>query len=163
MSELSDQMRDHFEPRGELHQVRQALAKTMNAEEWVNYREVANAFEGTRRTINRDHELSYASRVDAVQRRLIDEAASVKRDFVPRFLGSASFDKTAINTRAQNEVRSAHSKEIAGIDKQECRILRGMMEGAQARANLQDRSMKDFQCAVDRRNGQDRRSQSWKR
>ena len=161
MSKLSDQVRDHFKPRGELHQIRHALVKTMNPEEWVIYREVSKNFEDTRRTENRDYELNYASRVDAAQRRLIDEAASVKRNLVPRFLGSASFDRTEINQRAQNEVRAAHTKEIAGIDKQECGVLRGMLEGAQARAILQEKPMRDFQNAADRRNGQDRRVQSW--
>jgi hypothetical protein len=163
MSKLSDQVRDHFEPRGELHQVRHALAKTMNPEEWVTYREVSKNFEDTRRMTNRTFELDYAARVDEVQRHLIDEAASVKRNHVPRFFGSASFDKTEINQRAQNEVRAAHTKEIAGIDKQECGILRGMLEDAQARAILQEKPLRDFQNAADRRNGQDRRVQSWTR
>ena len=163
MSTLSDQVRDHFEPRGELHQVRHALAKTMNPEEWVTYRDVSKGFEDTRHTANRAYDLNYASRVDAVQKRLIDEAASVKRNLVPRFLGSASFDRAEINQRAQNEVRAAHKKEIAGIDKRECGILRGMLEGVQARAALQEKPMRDFQNAADRRNGQDRRVQSWTR
>ena len=160
MSTLSDQVRDHFEPRGELHQVRHALAKTMNPEEWVTYREVSKNFDDTRRVENRAYELDYASRVDAVQKRLIDEAASVKRNLVPRFFGSASFDRTEINQRAQNEVRAAHTKEIAGIDKQECEILRGMLDSVQARAVLKEKPMRDFQNAADRRNGQDRRVQS---
>jgi hypothetical protein len=163
MSTLSDLVRDHFEPRGELQQVRHALAKTMNPEEWLTYRDVAKNFEDTRRATNRAYELDYASRVDSVQRRLIGEAASVKRNHVPKFFGSASFDKTEINQRAQNEVRSAHTKEIAGIDKQECGILRGMLEAVQARATLKEKPIKDFQNAVDRRNGQDRRVQSWTR
>lgn len=163
MSTLSDQVRDHFEPRGELHQVRHALAKTMNPEEWVTYREVSKNFEDTRHMTNRTFELDYAARVDEVQRRLIDEAASVKRNHVPRFFGSASFDKTEFNQRAQNEVLAAHTKEIAGIDKQECGILRGMLEDAQARGILQEKPLRDFQNAADRRNGQDRRVQSWTR
>ena len=163
MSKLSDQVRDHFEPRGELHQVRLALAKTMNPEEWVIYREVSKNFEDTRRMTNRTFELDYAARVDEVQRRLIDEAASVKRSHVPRFFSSVSFDKTEINQRAQNEVRAAHTKEIAGVDKQETEILRGMLESVQARAVLKEKPMKDFQNAADRRNGQDRRVQSWTR
>jgi len=163
MSKLSEQVRDHFEPRGELHQVRHALAKTMNAEEWTTYREVSKSFDDTRRVTNQTYEIDYAQRVDAVQRRLIDEAASAQRKFVPRSFGSASFDRAEINQRAQNEVRTAHTKEIAGIDKRECGILRGMLEGAQARAILQEKPMRDFQNAADRRNGQDRRVQSWTR
>jgi hypothetical protein len=163
MSKLSDQVRDHFEPRGELHQVRRALAKTMNAEEWTTYREVSKSFDDTRLAKNRTYEIDYAVRVDVVQRRLIDEAASVQRKFVPSSFGSANFDRTEINQRAQNEVRAAHTKEIAGIDKQECEILRGMLEGAQARTTLKEQPMRDFRNAADRRSSQDRRVQSWTR
>lgn len=163
MSKLSDQVRDHFEPRGELQQVRHELAKTMNAEEWASYREVSKNFEDTRRVTNLAYELEYAERVHIVQRRLIDEAASVKRNLVPKFFGTASFDRTEINQRAQNEVRAAHTKDLARIDRNECEALRGMLEGVQGRTALKEQLINDFQNAVDRRNGQDRRVQSWKR
>ena len=163
MSELSDQVRDHFKPRGELYQLRHQLARTMNKEEWTAYRDISKKFEGKRRYTSRAYEIDSASRVDEVERRLIDKAGSIQRRFVPKFLGSDNFDKTEINRRAQSQVRDAHTKDMARIDTQECGELRTMLEHTKARSIQKQKPIKDFQKAVDRRVGQDRRVRSWSR
>lgn len=163
MSELSDQVRAHFKPRGELYELRHKLAKTMNKEEWQSYRDVSKEFDDKRRYVKRAYELDYAGRVGAVQQRLIDEAGSIKRRFVPKFMGADNFDKSEINRRAQSEVRDAHAKDIARIDKQESKVLRSMLESSAGRTQQKEKPKKDFQKAVNRRAGQDRRARSWGR
>jgi hypothetical protein len=163
MSELSDQVRDHFKPRGELYELRHQLARVMNKEEWDKYRSVSKNFADKRRYTERAFELDYPSRFDQARLRLIDEAGSIKRRFVPKFIGADNFDKSEINRRAQNQVRDAHAKDMARIDIQESKELRSMLESSDSRIQQREKPIKDFQTAVDRRSGPDRRVRAWNR
>lgn len=163
MSELSDQVRDHFKPRGELYKLRHDLARVMNKDEWEKYRQVSKSFDGKRRYAERAFELDYTTRFEEARRRLIDEAGSVKRRLVPKFLGSDNFDKSEINRRAQEHVRDAHAKDMARIDIEESKVLRSMLESSESRIQQREMPKKDFQKAVDRRSGPDRRVRSWSR
>ena len=53
--------------------------------------------------------------------------------------------------------------DLTRIDQKECEELRPMLENAQARVEQREKPIKDFQKAVDRRSGQDRRVRSWSR
>lgn len=163
MSELSDQVRDHFKPRGELYELRHQLAHVMDKEEWDKYRRVSKNFADKRRYTERAFALDYTSRIDQARQRLIDEAGSIKRHFVPKFIGADNFDKSDINRRAQNHVRDAHAKDMARIDIQESKELRSMLESSDSRTQQREKPRKDFQKAVDRRSGPDRRVRSWSR
>lgn len=163
MSELSDQVRDHFKPRGELYELRHQLARVMNQEEWEKYRKVSKSFTGKRRYTERAFELDEPARIDEARQRLINEAGSIKRNFVPKFLGADNFDKTEINRRAQNQVRDAHAKDMTRIDVEESTELRSMLENSAQRIQQREKPVKDFQNAVDRRLGEDRRTRSWSR
>lgn len=157
MSELSDQVRAHFKPRGELYELRHKLAKVMNEKEWQDFRKVTEEFGGKRTFTKRAFELDYNQRFDEARQRLIDEAGSVKRRFVPKFMGSDNFDKTEINRRADKEVRDAHANDMARIDLNECKILNSMLETCDSRLELKQKPLRDFQKATDRRSGADRR------
>lgn len=163
MSELSDQVRDHFKPRGELYELRHQLAHGMKKDEWDKYRKVSKNFADKRRFTERSFELDYPSRFDQARQRLIDEAGSIKRRFVPKFMGADNFDKSEINRRAKNHVRDAHAMDMARIDKQEGKVLRSMLESSAGRTQQREKPKKEFQKAVDRRAGQDRRVRSWSR
>lgn len=52
---------------------------------------------------------------------------------------------------------------MARIDQRECDAIRPMLENAQVRIQAREKPIKDFQKAVDRRLGEDRRVQSWSR
>lgn len=157
MSELSDQVRAHFKPRGELYELRHKLARVMNKDEWQEYRKVSESFADKRRYTDRAFELDYDQRFDQARQRLIDEAGSVKRRLVPRFMGFNNFDKTEINRRADKQVRDAHANDMARIDLDEGKVLRSMLETCDARLQLKQKPMSDFQKATDRRSGPDRR------
>ena len=163
MSELSDQVRAHFKPRGGLYELRHKLACVMNEKEWQKFRKVTEEFGGKRTFTKRAFELSYNQRFDEARQRLIDEAGSVKRRFVPRFTGSDNFDKTEINRRADKQVRDAHEQDLARIDIAETGVLRDMLENCEKRVMERDKPLRDFQKAVDRRAGSDRRVRSWSR
>ena len=148
MSELSEQVRAHFKPRGELYELRHKLAKVMNEKEWQDFRKVTEEFGGKRTFTKRAFELDYNQRFDEARQRLIDEAGSVKRRFVPKFMGSDNFDK---------EVRDAHANDMARIDLDEGKVLRSMLETCDVRLQLKQKPLRDFQKATDRRSGADRR------
>lgn len=157
MSELSDQVRAHFKPRGELYELRHKLAKVMNKDEWDEYRKVSASFTDKRRYTERAFELDYHQRFDHARQRLIDKAGSVTRRLVPRFMGFDNFDKTEINRRADKQVRDAHARDMARIDLDEGRVLRSMLETCDSRLQLKQKPLRDFQKAADRRAGPDRR------
>ncbi|WP_371157012.1 hypothetical protein [Jannaschia sp. 2305UL9-9] len=163
MSELSDQVRAHFKPRGDLYELRHNLARVMNETEWQKFRKVTEEFGGKRNFAKRAFELDYNQRFDEARRRLIDEAGSIKRSFVPKFMGSDHFDKTEINRRADKQVRDAHEKDLARIDVVETGVLRDMLENCEKRVMEREKPLRDFQKAVDRRAGSDRRVRSWSR
>lgn len=163
MSSLTDEVKDLFQPRSELLDLRLKAAKVLNNEEWAAYKKVAEMLDGERRYTKRALELEYADRVSDAQRRLINKAGSVKRRFVDRRFGSDPFNKREINRQAQLEVRAAHRQDLARIDQRECDAIRPMLENAQARTALREKPIKDFQKAVDRRSGEDRRVRSWSR
>ena len=163
MSELSDQVRAQFKPRGDLYELRHKLARVMNEKEWQEFRKVTEDFDGKRTFTKRAFELNYNQRFDEVRQRLIDEAGSVKRRFVPRFVGLDNFDKTEINRRADKQVREAHDSDLARIDVAEAGVLRDMLEKCDRRTMEKEKPLREFQKAVDRRSGSDRRVRSWSR
>lgn len=163
MSELSDQVRAHFKPRGELYELRHKLAHIMNKDEWDAYRKVSKNFADKRIYTERAFELDYNQRFDEARQRLIDEAGSVKRRFVPKFMGSDNFDKTEINRQADKQVRDAHANDMARIDISESRELRTMLEASDSRLQQKEKPLRDFQKATDRRTGLDRRVRSQSR
>jgi len=163
MSSLTDEVKDLFQPRSDLLQLRQEAAKILNQDEWSAYKKVAKKFEGERRFCERQYELDYPKRVEKARLRLINEAGSVKRNLVFKRYSADGFNKDEINRRAHMEVRAAHKNDLVRIDHRECEALRPMLENAQARSEQREKPIKDFQKAVDRRSSEDRRVRSWSR
>jgi len=163
MTSLTNEVKDLFQPRSDLLALRKEAARILNDGEWVAYKKVAKEFDGKRRFTERQYELDYPSRVNEVRRRLINEAGSVKRGLVFKRYASDGFNKDEINRRAHMEVRAAHKNDLTRIDQQECEALRPMLENAHERVEQREKPIKDFQKAVDRRSGQDRRVRSWSR
>ncbi|MEE2943830.1 MAG: hypothetical protein VX444_01515 [Pseudomonadota bacterium] len=163
MTSLTHEVKDLFQARSDLLELRKEAARALNTEEWRAYKKVVEKFDGERRFTKRQYELEYPNRVNEVRRRLINEAGSVKRGLVFKRYASDGFNKDEINRRAHMEVRNAHKNDLTRIDQKECEALRPMLENAQARVEQREKPIKDFQKAVDRRSGQDRRVRSWSR
>ncbi|AXX98093.1 hypothetical protein [Profundibacter amoris] len=163
MTSLTKEVKDLFKPRGDLFDLRREAAKILGQEEWAAYKKQAEKFDGERRYVKRAYELEYPHRFAKAQRRLINEAGSVKRRLVYKVFGSDAFDKGEINRRAQMNVRGAHNNDLAQIDQREGDVLRSMLSKAQKRSVQREKPIKDFQKAVDRRSGMERRVRSWSR
>ena len=163
MSGLSDEVKSAFFPQSDLARLRLDASRMLNREETERYRKAAKEFDAQRRYVKRSYELEYSARVTQEKMRLINEAGAVKRGLVPRFLGSDGFNKDAINRRAQMNVRAAHKRELARIDQREAESIRSMMDASQARVPQLESPKQDFQKAVDRRLGVERRVRSWSR
>ncbi|MDF1803189.1 hypothetical protein [Thalassovita sp.] len=163
MSSLTDEVKGLFEPRSKLLELRKEAARILNNDEWSAYKKASSDFDRERRYTRRTFELEYADRVSDAQRSLIQKAGSVKRRLVDRRFGSDPFNRQHINRQAQLEVRSAHKKDMARIDDRECNALNTMLDSAKVRVKAREKPIKDFQKAVDRRSGEDRRVRSWNR
>lgn len=163
MTSLSKEVKDLFQPRSDLFDLRRQAAKILNKEEWTAYKKQADKFDGERRYVKRAYELEYPARIAKARRRLINEAGSVKRRLVHKVFGSDVFDKNEINRRAQMNVRRAHHSDLSRIDQRECDALRTMLNKSQNLTAQREKPIKDFQKAVDRRSGQERRTRSWSR
>jgi len=163
MPSLSDEIKKAFQPQSDLELLRIEVFRTLNREEAKEYRKIASEFDAQRRDVRRSFEAEYSSRVSEERRQLINKAGSIKRELVPRFLGSDGFNKDAINRQAQMTVRSAKKRDLARIDQSEAASIRSMLERSQARSTLREKPTNDFLKAVDRRSGQERRTRSWNR
>lgn len=163
MPSLTDEVKRYFAPHSKLLEMRREAARALNGDEWTAYKKASEKLDGERRFTKRTFELEYADRVSEAQRRLIQKAGTVKRRLVDRRFGFDPFNKQQINRQAQLEVRSAHQQDMAHIDDRECNAIRKMLDGAKARVQAREKPIKDFQKAVDRRSGEERRVRSWSR
>lgn len=163
MTSLTNEVKDLFKPRSDLFDLRREAAKILSQDEWTAYKKQADKFDGERRYVKRAYEIEYPARIAKAQRRLINEAGSVKRRLVYKVFGADAFDKNEINRRAQLNVRRSHHRDLARIDQREGDVLRSMLSKAQKHTKEREKPIKDFQKAVDRRTGQDRRVRSWSR
>lgn len=163
MSSLTEEVKGLFAPRSKLLELRKEAARVLNNDEWAAFKKTSKNLDDERRYTKRTFELEYADRVSKTERHLIHKAGSVKRRLVDRRFGSDPFGKQEINRQAQLEVRSAYKQDMARIDDRECDAIRTMLDGAKARVEAREKPIKDFQKAVDRRSGEDRRVRSWSR
>ena len=121
MSSFSDDIQRAFQPQSDLERLRLEAARTLNRTEWASYKEASNSFDAQRRYVRRSYELEYPARIAEERKRLINKAGSIKRNFVPRFLGNDAFNADAINRRAQMNVRAAHKNDLKRIDRSDLR------------------------------------------
>lgn len=163
MTSLSEEVKELFEPRSELHKLRIQAAELLNNDEWASYKKVTAALNQERSATRRSFEESFEGRVAKTSQRLINEAGAVKRRFVPRGLGSDGFNPDQIRRQAKLEVNAAHKTEMAKIDKRETEATRLCVDKALQRGQQREKLIGDFQTATDRRVGQERRTRSWSR
>lgn len=163
MSDLSDEIKGVFLPRGELYRLRREAARSFNAPEWASYQKAAKQFDEERKQRKQSFNSEYAFRVSRAQKKLIDEAGSVKRGLTPKGVSVDYFDKSQTYYLAQREVRFDHDNDMMRIDQSECEVLAEMLSKTREREELKRLPTKDFQKSVDRRSGPERRVKSWSR
>lgn len=151
MSDLADEIKDVFLPRGELYVLRREASRAFNAPEWASYQKAAKQFDEERLKKRQSFNAEYASRVSRAQKKFIDEAGSVKRELTPKGVGVDHFDKSLTYWHAQREVRFDHDNDMMRIDQRECEVLSEMLSKAREREELRRLPTTEFQKSVDRR------------
>ncbi len=150
---LSNQIRRAYK----LASLRHEAAKTLRGNDQVAYSKVVVTFAEQRKLEIQSFHNEYRTRVEVERKRLIDQAGEKNRNFQHRWFGSDKFDKTAITRQAQRNVRHHHESTLARLDKQETEVVDGMLKRAGHREALREKPKHDFEKAVDRRQGKDRR------
>ncbi|MDF1669531.1 MAG: hypothetical protein P1U83_07950 [Roseovarius sp.] len=150
---ITNELRRTFD----LASLRLDAAKRLNGNEWRDYAKIKKDFDAKRQFEERRYRLEYKTRIDAVRKRLINEAGSPVRDYVPFFARRDRFDRPAITRQAQIEVRDSHGKTMASLDQFETRSIDGLLDRADERIRKQPKPARDFEKATDRRAGVERR------
>ncbi|MGJ8572280.1 MAG: hypothetical protein ACSHXI_16440 [Hoeflea sp.] len=150
---LSNQIRQTFK----LASLRHEAAKNLRGEDQVAYSKVVMAYAEQRKSEIQTYQNEYQTRVEVERKRLIDKAGEKNKTFQHRWFGADKFDKAAITRQAHRNVRQDHESTLARLDRQETETVDGLLEKAGHREALREKPMRDFQKAVDRRQGQDRR------
>ena len=150
---MTNQIRQTFK----LASLRHEAAKNLRGEDQVAYSKVVMAYAEQRKAKIQSYQSEYRTRVEVERKRLIDKAGEKNKTFQHRWFGSDKFDKAAITRQAQRNVRQDHERTLARLDQQETQIVDGILERAGHRQEQREKPKRDFQKAVDRRQGQDRR------
>lgn len=99
----------------------------------------------------------HADRINAVRKRLIDEGGAFNFD-APTPEGNDSFSLDTINKRAQDEVRHDHEWLIGQIENDSVLQVIELQDGVRQRDQSQGLAKDQFNQAINRREGQDRRA-----
>lgn len=153
MSRLQKELKQSFD----LASLRHEAAQKLTGEEWKRYSEIKDRHDQTRRFVNRSYEMDKPELIAKAKRRLIDEAGSKTLDFKHRLFGADRFDKDQLHRRAVRRVEQAQSRDLGDVDRKESAELRALMERSKANQELQEKPKRDFNQAVDRRSGAERR------
>lgn len=99
----------------------------------------------------------YGNRVEQEQRRLIDQAGKVDRDFKPWWAAEDRFSPAETLRQAQINVRERHHRRIAVIDDYERRELKTILERSEQKETQRGQSRDAFARAAGSRPEIDRR------
>ena len=99
----------------------------------------------------------YDARVEMRRRQIIHEAGAVRAAPHPHWGGNDRFSPDVTLRQAQRDVRRAHAARIQRIDQIEHRGLDAICAQSRRENALRGKAIQDFEKAVDRRTGQERR------
>ena len=99
----------------------------------------------------------YDGRVEMRRRQIIHEAGTVRAAPHPHWGGNDRFSPDVTLRQAQRDVRKAHNARIQRIDMIEHRGLDAICAQSRRENALRGKASNDFEKAVDRRTGEDRR------
>ena len=99
----------------------------------------------------------YDARVEMRRRQLIHEAGTVRAAPHPHWGGNDRFSPDVTFRQAQRDVRKAHAARIQRIDLIEHRGLDAICAQSRRENALRGKAVHEFEKAVDRRTGQERR------
>jgi hypothetical protein len=137
--------------------LRQEAAKTFNAKEWKEYQKITQRHGDIRRYEERLYKSEYATRVEVARRRLMHKAAAKQKVLKPRWFGRDQFDSQALTRQAHRDVRAQHKRLMDHLERQELKDVKALVQRSQYRNQLREKPKRDFNRAVDRRSGVERR------
>lgn len=140
-----------------LKAARHEAAQKLNNEEWKHYEQIKKLIDGVRQYEERQYKLEYKTRVETVAKRLINEAGSKTRAFKPPWARHDKFDKSAIILQARRVVHDQHDKVMSFLDRQETQKIDELVQRSEHNVQKREKPKLDFQKAVDRRSGLERR------
>lgn len=151
-SSITDDLRRNFD----LASLRKEAGTLNRPEQWAEIKRVQTRCERARQREERLHCAFFDTRVEMTRRRLIDEAATTRRDLKPLSFGDDRFDPNAVTRQAQRLVLKSHERRLARIDDFECRSLGAIVERARQDNPSPTEARDEFTRVADRRDGGDR-------
>ncbi len=158
-SDISTDLKQAFGLKAARHDAAQKL----NKDEWKSYEQIKKLIDGIRQYEERQYKLEYKTRVESVAKRLISEAGSKTKTFTPPWSRTDKFDKNAIILQARRVVHDQHHKVMSFLDQQETQKIEALVQRSEHNIQQREKPKQDFQKAVDRRSGVERRSRSQSR
>ncbi|MGX1499819.1 hypothetical protein ACSSV1_004879 [Labrenzia sp. MBR-25] len=143
---LSQQLRQSFD----LAALRREAAARLSGKEWERRGVICEHYEMQRAFEKRAFNKSYASRVETVRRRLINEAAQNRKDLRPFFAMHDRFDSDALTAQARREVNGELQARLRRLDRLEARSLTKLVETAERRNRLSKKTKSEFTSAAER-------------
>ncbi len=151
--DIGEELKRTFDLAG----LRREATKKLTATEWKEFQQIRKTYDDSRRFETRQYEMEYKTRVEVARKRLINQAGAKSKDFKHRWFGQDRFDSSAINRQAQRNVRNGHEQLMAGIDRQESRDIRQLLDRCEQNVRQREKPKQDFNRAADRRQAQPRR------
>ena len=96
-----------------------------------------------------DHNKTYDKRVDAAQRKLIDEAGRKNLDHTPSWATPDRFDPQSIRRRAEHSVLCDYEQRIKAINETEHRDLSALYSEAKHARKAKNEARDGFKRAID--------------
>ena len=153
-SPYSDQLKNTFDKSAHLQR---EAAKTLTSAEWIEFQKLTAEYDGRIRFEQRRYELEFKTRVEVARQKLIDQAGSKGRTFIPIWGGADRFDKAAIDRQAHRQVRHDHEKLMGRMNEAKAVEQDAFLDQCHHRRQQREKPRRDFARAADRRSGLDRR------
>lgn len=158
---ISGRMKCTAGSRGEIREIfrkaalQHEAARGLGGDDWARYQQIM-ADHGKRcRDEHRDYDREYQTRVEHVRRRLVDEAGSKRRIFVPRGVGRDTFNSEEIDRQAHRAVHADHLCALAHFEARKEAELNALFAIADKRLALGRKLKEQFEQASDPRSAPD--------
>ncbi|WP_395664440.1 hypothetical protein [Methylocella sp.] len=144
---------------GELRQAFELRAMRIELDQFTNKvhleqaRAIVNQAEKARDTEYEDFHRNYDKRLDAAQRKLIDEAGRKNLDHTPSWARPDRFNRQNIRLRAEHAVRCDYERRMNAIDKAEHRDLSALYSQAKQAREAKGLARDSFKLANEDQRG----------
>jgi hypothetical protein len=150
-------LRDQLKLAFDLATLRLEARSIKAPHQWHRATELINRCRAARTREEALYEARYDARVEMRRRDLVAKAGTIHRELKPGWSAPDRFSPDITLRQAQRDVRHAHAARIDRIDLIEHRGLDAICVQSRRENALRGKAVNDFEKAVDRRVGTDRR------